>query len=233
MTPEEFEERFGFPMPEALLTPPSYNIVPFQDIPVIYSDRHGLAQLRPMFWQLIPSFEKEFKSKYKMINTRVETLKKGGFWLELLKYNRCAIPANSFYEWAKVEDKRVDIRTGKTTTRLNRIPHKFELIDESLMTFGGIYSIWRDSNGKAHYSCSIITTPANALVENVHPRMPFILSPDTEKKWLDSSHKHIEDLKEIIAPFPTDQMKSAQVSQAVNNPRNDSPDLIKAVDPDT
>ncbi|NIR70136.1 MAG: hypothetical protein GWN00_13925, partial [Aliifodinibius sp.] len=57
----EFEERFGIPFPTPAY-PPSYNIAPYRDIPVVVNDWENKTQIRPMWWQLIPYWEKEFKT---------------------------------------------------------------------------------------------------------------------------------------------------------------------------
>ena len=98
MTKEEFEERFGFPLPEDIEYPPSYNIGPYQNIPVLHSDSQNQTKMTLMYWQLIPSFLKEFKSTHKMINTTVESFDKNKYKQDLLKNNRCLIPANNFFE---------------------------------------------------------------------------------------------------------------------------------------
>ena len=212
MTSEEFEERFGFEMPDDWEIRPAYNISPYGSIPVIFRGENNQAQIRPMQWQLVPSFAKEFKSKYSMFNTRVETFEKQGFWPRLLQTSRCIIPANNFFEWAKADGQK--------------IPYKFELKDQSLMGIGGIYSIWRDGDGNAFYSTSMITVPANDVVGEIHSRMPFILPPEFEKPWLDKKQRDINFLKPIINPYPPEKMQAFRVSQQVNNSRNDSPDLI-------
>lgn len=226
ITPEEFEERFGIPMPAELQFKPSYNIGPYQQVPVLFSDCDNRRHLEMMFWQLIPSFLKEFKSKYSMINTRVETFAKKGFWQELLQTCRCLLPANNFFEWARVEVKSVNPKTGRENKKLRKIPFKFELHDTALMSLGGVYSIWRDSEGKKYYSCSIITTPANEMVDRVHPRMPFIVDRDSEEAWLDSGIRDIARLQSMIKPYPAEKMKYTVVSEAVNDVRNNYPELL-------
>ncbi|MFQ5825170.1 MAG: SOS response-associated peptidase [bacterium] len=226
MTPEEFEERFGFPIPEESEYPPSYNIGPYSHIPVIYSDETNQTKMESMFWQLIPSWSKEFKSPYTAFNSKIESLDKKGYKRDLLRHARCLIPANNFFEFLKVEGEKVNPKTGRKVKHLQRIPFKFELKDECLMTLGGIYSIWLDAEKKAFYSCSIITMPANELVKKVHPRMPFILTRKTEKIWLDKTITDFAFLKDRITQFPAEEMRCFAVTQAVNNPRNDYPELV-------
>ncbi|MFQ5770817.1 MAG: SOS response-associated peptidase [bacterium] len=233
MTPQEFEERFGFTIPEEPEYPPSgggYNIGPYRNIPVIFTDQEQQTKMGSMFWQLIPGWSKEFKSPYTAFNTKIESLDQKGYKRDLIRHARCLIPANNFFEFLKVETEKVNPKTGRKVKELKRIPFKFELKDESLLTLGGIYSIWRDAEKKSFYSCSIITMPANELVKKVHPRMPFILTREAEKIWLNKTVSDFDFLKELITQFPADDMRCFPVSQAVNNPRNNFPELIKPVE---
>jgi putative SOS response-associated peptidase YedK len=230
MTPDEFEERFGIPMPAELQFQPSYNIGPYQQVPVLCNNGENGRQIKLMFWQLIPSFSREFKSKYSMINTRMETFDKKGFWPELLQCCRCIVPANSFFEWARVEVKSVHPKTGRVRKKIRKIPFKFELQEGGFMALGAIYSIWRDAENKPYYSFSIITTPANELVGKVHPRMPLILAHDSEKVWLDPAVRNFTQVRSLLKPFPAGKMRYTVVSEAVNNIRNDGPELLEPVE---
>ncbi|MFQ5601748.1 MAG: SOS response-associated peptidase [bacterium] len=230
MTPEEFEERFGFPLPEETEYPPSFNIGPFRNIPAILSDENNHNRMIPMFWQLIPSWSKEFKSPYTAFNSTVESFEKKGYKQTLLKQNRCAIPVNNFFEFLRVEEDKINPKTGRKKKEIKRVPFKFELRNGELMTLGGIYSVWLDAEKKPYYSCSIITLPANKLVKKVHPRMPFILTRETERIWLDNAVTDFQLLHELITPYPSEAMRCFPVSTAVNNPRNDFPEVLEPVE---
>ena len=216
MTPEAFEARFGFPMPLIFRQPYSFNIPPYQDIPVIYQEKGAPPAMRDMLWQLIPAFSKTFDSTYNMFNSRDDSFLKKGFKQNLLRRSRCIIPANHFYEWEKRGSEK--------------IPIKFEMADQSLFSLGGIYSIWQDPQGPVRYSCSIITVPPNKVVAPVHNRMPFILPQKWEKKWLDPSFTDIDALVDMMEPFPAAQMRAARVSSEVNSTRNDGPHLMEEIE---
>lgn len=211
--PEAFNERFSVIWPEKLDFPPSYNIGPYRDVPVVYSEKDGTPAIRMMQWQLIPSFSKEFKSKYAMFNTRVETIRDKPFWQRQLSSARCIIPFNNFFEWAKVGGEKV--------------PHKFYEPERALLAAGGLFSSWEDPAGFTRYSASMITVPANDVVGKIHGRMPFILPQAQEKGWLDSSLRDFQELQGWIKTYPAENTASATVSQDVNNIRNDHAGLIE------
>jgi putative SOS response-associated peptidase YedK len=58
--------------------------------------------------------------------------------------------------------------------------------------------------------------------------MPVILVPEDYEKWL-SEDARADELREILAPFPADQMNSFPVSPEVNHARAEGPQLVEAV----
>lgn len=122
--------------------------------------------------------------------------------------------ASGFYEWDK--------------STKSSIPYYFQLKDESLFAFAGLYDVWKDpKDGQEIHSYTIITTEPNDVVSPVHQRMPVILSKEDEDFWLDPDVIEPERLLPLLRPYPRDQMKATRVSTAVNNPRLDSEELIK------
>ncbi len=79
---------------------PKYNIAPSQPIAVIPND--GKHTLDFYNWGLIPEWAKDPKIGNKMINARSETLAEKPSFRSALKYRRCLILADGFYEWAKI-----------------------------------------------------------------------------------------------------------------------------------
>jgi len=76
------------------------------------------------------------------------------------------------------------------------------------------------------YSVTFATTTPNKTVARVHDRMPVILSPDEEERWLDSETEESE-LLAILDAYPDSDMKRHEVSTYVNNPYNEGPKLIE------
>src|SRR6185436_7275654 len=114
-------------------------------------------------WGLVPHWAKEPKVGFKMINARAETLAEKSTYRQLLTRGRCLILADGFYEWRLDPD-------GK------KRPVRYTLRDGEPFGFAGLWTIWRDPESKEPlYTCTIVTTTANALVEPVHDRMPVII----------------------------------------------------------
>ena len=56
--------------------------------------------------------------------------------------------------------------------------------------------------------------------------MPVILSREGENQWLDPDPE-TDSLRRLLAPYPGNEMQAHQVSKLVNNPANDTEDVVK------
>jgi len=76
-------------------------------------------------------------------------------------------------------------------------------------------------------TCTIITTEANSLVAEVHPRMPVMLKGQAMWDWLlePDAKKRLG----LLQPFEPQQMQGWEVSRAVNSPAQDDASLIQPV----
>lgn len=203
-TPEELKERFGADMPETFFVS-RYNIAPTQQMPVLVNEHP--EEFSFSRWGLIPFWAKDKSIGNKMINARAESVGDKAAFKSLLKRRRCLVPADSFYEWKKVVK-------GKQ-------PYRIFLKDEKLFSFAGLWDTWRNEDNETIQSYTIITTEANALVSDIHDRMPVILHPNDEAHWL-SKDITLEEAEELLKPFPARSMEAVPVSQLVNNPANDT-----------
>lgn len=132
------------------------------------------------------------------------------------KRKRCIVPASAFYEW-------------KRTAGI-KIPHVLRRKDGQPMGFAGLWETWTDrATGEVVTSCTIVTTRPNAMMAELHDRMPVILDPADYDRWLDPA---VPDADELLRPCPDDMLEAVPVSSRVNNPRNQGPDLVQPVAPD-
>ncbi|MFZ0790760.1 MAG: SOS response-associated peptidase family protein [Chromatiaceae bacterium] len=88
----------------------------------------------------------------------------------------------------------------------------------------------RSPAGQALESCTVIVTDANALVRVIHDRMPVILERDDYAAWLDPDNGDTGALTALLRPVDPGPWTLHPVSRLVNSPRNDSPDLLRALD---
>src|SRR6478672_6306949 len=81
---------------------PRYNVAPTQPVPVIRQHpKEPVRELSLMRWGLIPSWSKDPSAAARMINARSETASTLPAFRDALKFRRCLIPADGFYEWQK------------------------------------------------------------------------------------------------------------------------------------
>jgi putative SOS response-associated peptidase YedK len=203
---EEFE--ITGPLPEV---PPRYNVAPTQEVAAVLGevDERHLEMLR---WGLIPSWADDPGIGSRMINARSETAAEKPSFRRAFKERRCLIVADGFYEWQK--------------TNGGKQPYYIHMESGRPFAFAGLWESW-GKYGEEIRSCTILTTEANELVDEVHHRMPVILPPEDYELWLDPDFEEKEALTSLLRPYPSGGMEAYPVSRRVNSPSNNAPDCIE------
>ena len=207
---------------------PRYNAAPGQSLPVIAG--RDTSRVTRMEWGLVPSWADERDGH---INARAETVgEKPTFRAAFeradgeLAAGRCLVPADGFYEW-------VDEDGG-------RQPYRVRFDDDRPFAMAGLWSQWRPETTQTGLSAfgdgdgpttdpdivetfAVVTTEPNDVVADLHHRMAVILPAAAESRWLSAGPGEAGDL---LAPYPGDGMEAYPVSRAVNDPANDSPELV-------
>jgi putative SOS response-associated peptidase YedK len=62
------------------------------------------------------------------------------------------------------------------------------------------------------------------------PRMPVILPEQHHAAWLGETEDG--NLKDLLVPYPADQMRMWEISPRVNSPKNDDPSLWEPIHPE-
>ena len=193
-----------------------YNIAPTQTVPVIRQDpREPVRRASLMRWGLVPYWARDSSVGYKMINARSETATEKPAFRESLQRRRCLIPADGFYEW---------VSNGKS-----KQPYCFEVGDGDVFAFAGLWDRWTDPRGEVVESCTILTTTPNALLADIHDRMPAILRPDDYDLWLNPTAQNTESALRLLSPY-RGPMRRYPVSTRVNQVQNDDADCAKPVE---
>jgi putative SOS response-associated peptidase YedK len=195
---------------------PRYNIAPTQPVATVRQERGKPSRrLTNMRWGLIPSWAKDMSIGSQTINARSETLTSKLSFSDAVRYRRCLIPADGFYEWK---------RTGKT-----RQPYMFEVGERELFAFAGLWDRWKSPEGKIIESCTILTTTPNALLADIHDRMPVIVQPDKYDLWLDPEVEDFEAIRAILQPYDASQMRHYPVSPRVNSVQNEDAECASPI----
>jgi putative SOS response-associated peptidase YedK len=205
------KERFGISVRTAIYKA-RYNCAPSQSLAVITgTTERSLSFYR---WGLIPSWAKDPSIGSRMINARSETVAAKPSFRSAFKHRRCLVPADSFFEWKKDREKT---------------PFRILMKDHQPFAMAGIWDEWISPDGEIIRTFSILTTGPNDLMARIHDRMPVILLPEDEARWL--TEPVAEKLATLLKPYPAERMEAYPVSKHVNSPRNDDPGVLEAVVP--
>jgi len=172
----QIEKRFNAKIKDqnSFTTHEHVNGFEFPKTPIICSENPAIIQ--HYNWGLIPVWSQNDQIKAFTLNAKIETIKERPSFKDVIN-QRCLIIANGFYEWQWLDSK------GK-----NKIKYKIGLQHEELFAFAGLFSNWIDPNtGVIRNTYTMVTTEANPLMAEIHnikKRMPIILHPEDEVKWL-------------------------------------------------
>ena len=205
-------ERFQLATPPDLI--PRYNIAPSQPIDAVRIAGDGRREGVTLRWGLVPAWASEPQAAYSTINARAETVAEKPAFRQAFRRHRCLIPADGFYEWRKVDARKQ--------------PYCIAPADGQPFAFAGLWERW-ERDGRVLESGTILVTQANALLASIHDRMPVILDPADEARWLDPALTDPAALRPLLVPCPPERLRLWPVSPAVNHPRHEGPDLMTPV----
>ncbi len=107
-------------------------------------------------------------------------------------------------------------------------PYAIARADGAPLALAGIWSKWKSpGTGEVTQSFAIVTTAASATMQQLYARMPAILEPDDWPVWLGELDG---TPLELLRPLGKDVLRLWPVSSAVNDVRNNRPDLLDPMD---
>jgi len=176
-------------------------------LPVVTQDNPGEVQL--MQWGLIPHWTKDSEHAQKIgnatFNARSETAHEKASFRLPFKSQRCWVIAHGFFEWQQHNNQKK--------------PWYIKLSNSTPFVFAGLYDSWADrSTGEMLNTFSILTTQANPLLEKIHntkKRMPVILDPHKEKKWINPKLDR-EEARSLMIAYPDKEMIAHPVRKDIN-----------------
>lgn len=212
---DELVEYFNLIPSQAPNLQARYNIAPTQDAPVI---RHGKMgrKLSPVRWDLVPHWSKEPRTKYTLINARLESVEEKPSFREAFKSRRCLVPADGWFEWRTEDDTKQ--------------PYYIQPTGGGPFAFAGIWERWQGAEG-AFDSFAVLTTEATESLRDIHPRMPVVMTDQSRfGPWIDPTTPkgglhNLLDMAEL-------SFEHVAVNRAVNNARHDAPDCIEPLVPE-
>jgi putative SOS response-associated peptidase YedK len=202
--------RFGLTESAEIDQKPRYNVAPTDPVLAIRLNEEGQREPGVLRWGLIPQHTNADTFDRLLINARAETVAEAPAFRDAFQTHRCLIVADGFYEWRAEE-------TGKKPVWVTRPGHE-------PFAFAGLWAEARRGDGSSIHSCAIVTCEPGEVVAPIHDRMPVILADDSEAAWLDAEASPEELLSLLV---PTDDLAVTEVSDAVNDVRQDGPALIE------
>lgn len=158
-------------------------------------------KLKNMHWGLIPFWAKDDQIKKYTLNARSETLFEKPSFKNRIRSHRCIIPATGFFEWQHTGNRKQ--------------PWFIRLKNQECFSFAGIWDEWSDrESGETFQTFSIITTPANPLLAEIHnskKRMPAILTSDIEFEW-PQKNLSAKEINEFLVPLKQEHFEAWPVA---------------------
>lgn len=202
---DELKIRRRFELPGEIPTfEPSYNIAPGQNVLAVVHDgkKRRAGYLR---WGLIPSWSKDEKIGYNMINARSETADIKPSFKHLMVRKRCLVIADSFYEWKPTDEAKV--------------PQRIQVENRSMFAFAGLWDKWQQDD-KVVFTCTLLTKPSNDFMQAIHHRMPVILPKEEENTWIQALFSSPLEAKQFIQSLDDEKFTAYPVDTHVNNAKN-------------
>ena len=195
---------------------PSWNVAPQTFQPGVRLNRDtGEREIVLMRWGLIPFWAKDPSIGLRTINAKAETINTTPAFREAIKYRRCLVPADAFYEWQKLEAK-------------TKQPFAIALKNHEPYAFAGLWEKWKDRKaGTELLTFTVITADPNEVVQPMHDRMPMIIPERSYDRWLQQGDADRPPV-DLLRAYDADKMTAWKVDKAMGNVKNDSPELIKA-----
>lgn len=190
--PREFTERLRLHAVHVEAFP-DRDLYPLFETAVVRPNSQGERELVACQWGLLPSWwkpnqrSKSRKSfQRQTFNARSETVDTKPTFRTAFRQRRVLIPATRFFEHG----------------------FYFSLTDTPVFAFAGLAERWVGDEETVD-SCTILTTEANALVAEVHPRkrMPVILDNEADfAQWLNPHITTRAPLEHLFEPYDADRM---------------------------
>jgi putative SOS response-associated peptidase YedK len=198
---------------------PKYNGSPGQEHWVIRQNpKTGERTLDRLWWGLIPYWCKDAGGGRKPINAKGETVASLPTFRDGYRRRRCLLPVDNFFEWKAVEGSKA------------KQPFAIAMKSGEPFALAGIWENWRRPGSEDWIrTFAVITTAANELVSDIHPRMPVIIPLAACDRWLSSIEP---DPRDLLAPFPAEPMTTWSISTRVNKPDNDDPTVLEVLVPE-
>jgi putative SOS response-associated peptidase YedK len=161
----------------------------------------------PRKWGFVWRFARDPKVQFHLW-AKAETISTLKSFKDSFRRRRGLIIADSYFEW------RVNL------DRKQKTPMRVHLPADKLFVIAGIWDSWGDPMDPLE-TCAVITRLASSAMNDIHYRMPVVLSMNAVDEWLDP-RTSVERAEEIMKDSISSLMYHP-VTTYVNKPGNDGP----------
>lgn len=236
-TARELDDAFAASLADGSLVPePDWNVAPTKQAPLVVGrvpedadpqGRDGAPAERELMaatWGLVPSWAKDRSIGSRLINARSETVHEKPSFRRAFARRRAVVPADGYYEWYAGEAPRKQ-PFFITAPEVDGT--------RSVLGLAGLYEFWRaDPESPWLVTFTILTTSAEGADGRLHDRAPLLVGPEAMDEWLAPAERPAGELLDLLVPATPGRLEAWPVSTAVNNVRNNGPELVRPLPPE-
>jgi putative SOS response-associated peptidase YedK len=189
---------------------PMQSAFEYADYPILKPIDGGKdVELVMAHWELIPPRVRTMKDlaefrKFPTMNAIGEEMFDKVTYKDAAAKRRCLVLSSGFYEWRHYKPAN--------EKKALKYPYYITVPEKEIFFMAGIYQPWTDKEtGETIDTFSLVTTKANALMEQVHntkKRMPLILPEELAYEWIQDGLSR-ERVSEIAGyQLPAEQMSA-------------------------
>ncbi len=184
-----------------------------------FDGRHAGREAVPLRWGFVPVWAPDLSIGNKMINARAETVFQKNSFRKAIHTKRCLVPVSGFYEW-KVYGAGAAGRGKKQAYLIQRK-------NQRPFVLGGLWEHNEIVPEGPIETFTVLTTHANALMKDLHERMPVIIPDEAIERWLNPA---TPDIRDLLTPYTADDLEAVPVSDYVNDATHEGPQCIEKMD---
>jgi putative SOS response-associated peptidase YedK len=154
---------------------PCADLPPTAIVPVAAVGRAGPV-LTGMRWGLVPHWWRQEKPPTQTFNARRETLTSAPTFRGLLGRRRAVMAVTGFYEW------KADPGASRTARKPR---YRVRAQAGEGLWLAGLWDAHATGSGGSQASVSVITQPSQGVLSDLHTRMPWLLSEEEVRAWID------------------------------------------------
>ncbi|MBE3562759.1 MAG: SOS response-associated peptidase [Hydrogenibacillus schlegelii] len=218
----EIARRFlARPVAEAEGIRPRYNIAPGTAVAAVAPGVPGERRLGLLRWGLKLKTRDGVRT---LINLRIETLTQKPAFGRLFS-RRLIVPATGFYEWGADRRPRLFFRPARPAGAGAQAAGASDAGARALLALAAVWDDDPDGGGRG---LALLTAPAAGAVLAIHSRMPVVLAPGDEGRWLDPAAD--PGVLAAILGRPEAAFSVRFANRKVGDPRFEGPACLTADD---